>query len=243
MVMAMEERLERLRRWLDSLVVDQGGPSASSRANVIELSTSDELDDPKLLQDFLKASVRSQWQEIAGEVGNAKGIYVWFWPSKGGEAVWPLYVGKSQRGQSCFRSRTFTHLTHARLGVDSLYSWSRSAGQPKLHRIHAAGEPLNCLKEHGERIRDQFNGMRILTLPMADHEARDLASDAEALVLAAMLEMHKTANPFCSTDKAWDRVMNSFGRTGSISSVKPLWADAGVVLSACLAQSPMIARS
>lgn len=243
MVVAMKDRLERLRRWLDSLVADQGGSSASSRTDVIELSTSDELNDPRLLQDYLKASVRSQWQEIAGEVGKAKGIYVWFWPSKGGEAVWPLYVGKSHRGQSCFRSRAFTHLNHARLGVDSLYSRIRSAGNAELYRTHVAGDRPLCANEHAARMREQFNGMRILTLPMTDHEARDLASDAESLVLAAMLDMHKTSNPFCPNDKAWGRVMNSFGRTSSINSVKPLWSDAGVVLSACLAKSPTIARS
>lgn len=240
MVMAREERLERLRRWLDSLAADQGGTSASSRANVIELSTSNELDDPKLLQDFLKASVRSQWQEKSVEVGSAKGIYVWFWPSKGGEAAWPLYVGKSQRGQSCFRSRTFTHLTHARLGVDSLYSWDRSAGNAELYRTHAASDPILCTHEHAARMREQFNGMRILSLPMAEDEAGNLASDAEALLLAAVLEMHGAKDPLCSKDEAWDRVMNSFGRTGSISSVEPLWADARLVLSDCLARSPSL---
>jgi hypothetical protein len=103
--------------------------------------------------------------------------------------------------------------------------------------IHEASATVSP-SVHAEKIRAQFDGMRILTLSMDDDDARVLATDAEALVLAAILRMHGAEFPMRSDEHAWKRVMNSFGRTGSMSALEPLWQEAERAISACLARDP-----
>lgn len=68
-----------------------------------------------------------------------KGVYVWFWLDGADEEPWPLYVGKSQRGQSSFLARTNAHLSHAHRGVDSLYARKNDLGESGFYRTHQAG--------------------------------------------------------------------------------------------------------
>lgn len=143
-----------------------------------------------------------------------RGVYAWFWLDGADQEPWPLYVGKSQRGQSCFLARTNAHLSHAFRGVDSLYARKKDRADNPFHRTHQAGtSPSN---DHSIRLCQQFNGMRILFLPMNEHDASELAGKAEALILSAVLRWHAESE---GTGKyPWDRVMNSSGRT--LSSVE-----------------------
>lgn len=236
--MTTEERLERLRRWLTELRADDGASPHSARSFVVEISINPSTTEPGRIVDAIRAGLASAWhQKSDHDLGQRKGIYVWFWPEEDGKKAWPLYVGKSQRGRSCFRSRTFVHLEHARRGVDYLYDRSASNKASVLENSHEAGDEPDAA-EHGDRLLEQFDGMRILCFAMEDWDASDLAGDAEALMLAAVLRMHGVANSGDRDDPAWKKVMNSFGRTVSMSSLTNLVEDAVEVLSEGLAREP-----
>jgi len=226
----MEGRTERLSNWLGKLVDDQGAAEGQSRLSVIGFSLQAEAQDARAITRELRQSACTQWRRLDGDVGSSKGIYLWFWPGVSGSQPWPLYVGKSQRGRSCFRSRTTTHLAHAERGVDSLYDWEKSIHQGVLVPSHCATSPT-CPETHAKKLRDYFDGMRVLTLPMDTREAEELASDAEALMLAAALKLHGATNPSDTNDDAWKKITNSRGRTSSMSSLSPILDETAKALT------------
>ena len=226
----MEGRIERLRDWLEAVVVDQEAESGRSRVRVIEFSVPGESQNAKAITRDLRTSACTQWQALDGDVGKSKGIYIWFWPGVSGSPPWPLYVGKSQRGRSCFRSRTTTHLAHAERGIDSLYDWDKSIHQGVLVPSHSAPSPI-CSETHAKKLRGYLDGMRVLTLSMDTREAEELGSDAEALMLAAALKLHEAVDPSGAPRSAWDKVTNSRGRTSSMSSLSAVWDEAATTLS------------
>lgn len=221
----MEGRIERLSNWLGKLVDDQDAVEGQSRLCVMEFSLQAEAKDARAITRDLRQSACTQWRRLDGDVGSGKGIYLWFWPGVSGSQPWPLYVGKSQRGRSCFRSRMTTHLAHAARGVDSLYDWEKSIHQGVLFPSHGAPSPI-CPETHPEKLRRYFDGMRVLTLPMGTREAEELASEAEALMLAAALKLHGAMTPSDTTHPAWDKITNSRGRTSSMSSLSPILDEA-----------------
>lgn len=163
-----------------------------------------------------------------------KGIYVWFWLEEGIAEPWPLYVGKAQRGRSCFRARMNVHLGHSLRGVDSLYSQKTRSDAGGLHRNHKAGEEISS--NHSHYLSEQFSSMRILFLPMSDHDAAELAGKAESLMLSAALRIHGAA--LCANGKAWDRLMNSTGKTLSIRGSEHLIDNAVLALKSWLLTAP-----
>jgi len=233
----MEGRIERLRDWLKAVVVDQEAESGRSRVRVIEFSVLGESQDAKAITRDLRTSACTQWQALDGDVGKSKGIYIWFWPGVSGSQPWPLYVGKSQRGRSCFRSRMTTHLAHAERGIDFLYNWENSIHRGVLDPSHIASSQV-CTETHQESLRRYFDGMRVLTLSMDTREAEEIASDAEALMLAAALKLNGATNPSDTNDDAWKKITNSCGRTSSMSSLAPIWNDAATALARFMAVPP-----
>jgi hypothetical protein len=236
-MMDSEEKIERLRKWLDFLGQDVGEKARRGKVHVIELSIPEEIREPKSIASHLQATMKVLWSSIRPEIAMAKGIYVWFWPGQNGEAAWPLYVGKSQHGNSCFRSRNEKHLANACSGKDSLYDWRSSKEQSQLIYTHHAGRKID-FDGHGERMARQFHGMRILTVMMEDSEAHRMAGGAEALMLAAALKLHRAHNVSDRTDQAWLSIMNSFGQSERMAPLGSLFAQAEKTLLNCLLRTP-----
>lgn len=194
----ISDRIHGLEAWIDGY--------SRTPPHVMQFrlrsETSDSADIIKVLRDAAKEHLADRCE---------KGVYVWFWPECAERKLWPLYVGKSQRGRSCFLARTNAHLSHAFRGVDSLYARENNVGESGFHRTHQAGTPLSI--GHSCNLFRQFNGMRILFLPMNEDDARELAGKAEALILSAVLRWHDRPDSNRTEKERWDGVMNSSGRT------------------------------